>query len=58
MGSFGCTLDNVRQALGTLATGRASVAIADELPLEGFEEGLRRLEDRNATGKTVVRIPD
>jgi alcohol dehydrogenase len=52
-GSFGCSLRNIGESLGKMASGLAPV-IDTEVPLEDFERGLARLESRQVFGKIIV----
>ena len=53
IGSFGCTIRNIRQVLAKMASGLLPV-IDTEVPLAEFERGLNRLESRQVFGKIVV----
>jgi NADPH:quinone reductase-like Zn-dependent oxidoreductase len=55
IGSFGCTLRNIRESLDKMAQGIRPV-VDTVLPLERFAEGLERLESRNVFGKIVVTL--
>jgi alcohol dehydrogenase len=52
-GSFGCTLQNIRDSLAKMAAGLTPV-IDLEVPLAEFERGLARIEGRQVFGKVVV----
>jgi alcohol dehydrogenase len=52
-GSFGCSMRNIEQALEKMAGGMTPV-IDKVLPIERYEEGLARLEDRKVCGKVLV----
>jgi alcohol dehydrogenase len=52
-GSFGCTLQNIRDSLAKMAAGLTPV-IDLEVPLAEFERGLARIESRQVFGKVVV----
>ncbi|MEM7120494.1 MAG: zinc-binding dehydrogenase [Pseudomonadota bacterium] len=54
-GSFGCSIRNIEQSLARIAGGLTPV-IDTVLPVERFEEGLARLEDRKVFGKVVVLL--
>jgi alcohol dehydrogenase len=53
LGSFGCTLQNIRDSLAKMASGLTPV-IDLEVPLAEFERGLARIESRQVFGKVVV----
>lgn len=55
-GSFGCSRRNMRDALDKLARGIVKPVIDTVIPMEGFENGLRRLEGRNVFGKLLMTI--
>jgi alcohol dehydrogenase len=52
-GSFGCTLQNIRDSLAKMASGITPVIDLD-VPLAEFERGLARIESRQVFGKVVV----
>jgi NADPH:quinone reductase-like Zn-dependent oxidoreductase len=52
-GSFGCSLQNIRDSLDKMAGGMTPV-IDSVFPLGEFEKGLARLEGRQVFGKVVV----
>jgi NADPH:quinone reductase-like Zn-dependent oxidoreductase len=55
MGSFGCSLRNIADALAHMAGGITPV-LDTVVPLERFAEGLDRLESRRVFGKIVVTL--
>lgn len=55
IGSFGCTMQNVRDGLVRMASGVEPV-IDTVVPLADFAEGLSRLESRKVFGKIVVTL--
>ena len=52
-GSFGCSIRNIRESLAKMAAGLTPV-IDTEVPLDEFERGLARLENRQVFGKIIV----
>ena len=52
-GSFGCSIRNIGESLGKMASGLLPV-IDTEVPLKDFERGLARLESRQVFGKIIV----
>jgi NADPH:quinone reductase-like Zn-dependent oxidoreductase len=54
-GSFGCSLRNIRDALGKMADGLTPV-VDTVLPLADFGQGLERLESRKVFGKILVTL--
>jgi alcohol dehydrogenase len=55
IGSFGASMQNIRDSLAKMATGLRPV-IDSELPLVHFEDGIARLASRDVFGKIVVRF--
>src|SRR5271170_2069537 len=53
LGSFGCSMRNIRESLAKMASGLTPV-IDIEVPLADFERGLARLESRQVFGKIIV----
>jgi len=53
IGSFACSMRNVRESLAKMAGGLTPV-IDTELPLDAFESALARLESRQVFGKIIV----
>ena len=53
IGSFGCSIRNIRESLAKMASGMLPV-IDTEVPLAEFERGLSRLESRQVFGKIIV----
>jgi alcohol dehydrogenase len=54
LGSFGCTLANMRTVLQKLASGMVKPVIDTVLPVADLEAGLQRLESRQVFGKIVI----
>jgi alcohol dehydrogenase len=54
VGSFGCRLANVRDALAKMAAGVARPVIDSEIHLDGIDSALARMESRQVFGKIVV----
>lgn len=55
IGSFGATMQNIRESLAKMAAGLRPV-IDSEIELADFEQGLARLASRQVFGKIVVRF--
>jgi len=53
IGSFGCTMRNIRESLDKMAAGITPV-IDTVFPLGDYAQGLERLESRNVFGKILV----
>ena len=56
IGSFGCTMRNIANALDKLAAGTVKPVIDLEIPMEKIGEGLERLENRQVFGKIIVTL--
>ncbi len=56
IGSFGCTLADMRAAMVKLASGQLRPVIDSIVGVDGVESALKRLEDRNVFGKILVRM--
>jgi alcohol dehydrogenase len=56
IGSFGCQMENMKNAMAKLAQARVRPVIDSVIALADVEEGLQRLESRNVFGKIIVRI--
>jgi NADPH:quinone reductase-like Zn-dependent oxidoreductase len=54
-GSFGCRIENVRNAVAKMAGGIRPV-LDTVVPLDRFSEGLERLESRRVFGKIIVTL--
>lgn len=54
IGSFGCTIANMRSVLHKLAVGTVKPVIDAVLPATELETGLRRLESRQVFGKIII----
>jgi len=55
LGSFGCSMRNIRDSLSKMAAGMDPV-IDTEVDLPDFERGLARLESRQVFGKVIVNF--
>jgi alcohol dehydrogenase len=56
IGSFGCTMANMRAVMAKMAAGVVRPVIDTLLPLAEIEAGLERLESRQVFGKIVVTV--
>jgi alcohol dehydrogenase len=56
IGSFGCTIRNVAEALRKMGDRAASPVIDAEITLDKIADGLKRMEGRDVFGKIVVRL--
>ncbi len=55
-GSFGCSMQNVRDALNKLASGTVQPVIDEVISIEDVGMGLKRLESRDVFGKFMVTL--
>ncbi len=56
IGSFGCSIRNVRESLEKMASGIARPVIDREITLDGIDAALARMESRDVIGKIVVTL--
>ncbi len=56
LGSFGCSMRNMRDVLSKLAKGTVRPVIDSVIPMEEIGTGLRRLENRDVFGKLMVTL--
>lgn len=56
IGSFGCTIRNVRRSLEKMAEGIARPVIDSTVELEDIESALHRIETRKVFGKFIVTL--
>ena len=56
IGSFGCSIRNVAEALRHMADGIARPVIDSEVPLADIDKALTRMESRDVFGKILVTL--
>lgn len=56
IGSFGCTMANMRTAMAKMADRQVQPVIDTVIPIEQIEAGLQRLESRQVFGKIIVTL--
>ena len=56
IGSFGCTMANMRTVMAKMAERRVQPVIDKVIPIEQIETGLQRLEGRQVFGKIIVTL--
>ena len=56
IGSFGCTMANMRAVMTKMAQGQVRPVIDTLIPIEQLEKGLQRLESRQVFGKIIVTL--
>jgi alcohol dehydrogenase len=56
IGSFGCRMENMADAMQKMARGIVSPVIDTEVDFEGIGKALERMETRDVFGKIVLRV--
>ena len=56
IGSFGCRMENMADAMQKMAQGLVSPVIDTEVGFEGIDEALKRMESRDIFGKILLRV--
>jgi alcohol dehydrogenase len=56
IGSFGCTIENLRRSLVKMAEGIARPVIDSTVKLDDIDGALHRLESRQVFGKFIVTL--
>lgn len=56
IGSFGCTRENMRNAMEKMAKGQVHAVVDSVVAVSEIAHALKRLEDRQVFGKIVVRL--
>ena len=56
IGSFGCRMENMANAMQKMAAGLASPVIDTEVDFDGIGEALKRMEGRDVFGKIILRV--
>jgi alcohol dehydrogenase len=56
IGSFGCRLENMANAMGKMAEGLVSPVIDTEVGFDGIGTALQRMESRDVFGKILLRV--
>ncbi|MHA1548864.1 MAG: zinc-binding dehydrogenase [Alphaproteobacteria bacterium] len=56
IGSFGCTIANLRSVLAKMVAGIADPVIDATIDLDNIDQALARLESRDVFGKILVRL--
>ncbi|MCP4382858.1 MAG: zinc-binding dehydrogenase [Hyphomicrobiales bacterium] len=56
IGSFGCSVRNLKESLAKLADGTVKPVIDTATSLDGIDDGLARLESRQVFGKIIVTL--
>lgn len=56
IGSFGCRMENMANAMQKMAQGLVSPVIDTEVGFESIDQALSRMETRDVFGKIIVRV--
>jgi len=56
LGSFGCRLENMANAMQKMAAGLVHPVIDTEVGFDGIDTALKRMEGRDVFGKIILRI--
>jgi alcohol dehydrogenase len=56
IGSFGCRMENMADAMQKMAQGLVTPVIDTEVGFDGIDEALKRMETRDVFGKIILRV--
>jgi alcohol dehydrogenase len=56
LGSFGCRMENMANAMQKMAAGLVHPVIDTEVGFDGIDEALKRMEGRDVFGKIMLRV--
>lgn len=56
LGSFGCRMENMADAMQKMAAGQVAPVIDTEVDFAGIDTALKRMEGRDVFGKIILRI--
>ncbi|MER2535489.1 MAG: zinc-binding dehydrogenase [Rhizobiaceae bacterium] len=56
LGSFGCRMENMADAMQKMAAGQISPVIDTEVGFDGIDSALKRMESRDVFGKILLRV--
>ena len=56
LGSFGCRMENMANAMQKMAAGQVAPVIDTEVDFGGIDEALKRMESRDVFGKIILRV--
>jgi alcohol dehydrogenase len=56
LGSFGCRMENMADAMQKMASGQVAPVIDTEIGFDGIDAALKRMESRNVFGKIILRV--
>ncbi|EKF19646.1 zinc-binding dehydrogenase [Nitratireductor pacificus] len=56
IGSFGCRMENMADAMQKMAAGLVSPVVDTEVDFDGIDKALARMEGRDVFGKIILRV--
>src|SRR4051812_14595911 len=56
LGSFGCRMENMANAMQKMAAGQVAPVIDTEVGFDGIDAALKRMEGRDVFGKIILRV--
>jgi alcohol dehydrogenase len=56
LGSFGCRMENMADAMLKMASGQVAPVIDTEVDFDGIDMALKRMEGRDVFGKIILRV--
>ncbi|MHB2265523.1 zinc-binding dehydrogenase [Aliihoeflea sp. PC F10.4] len=56
LGSFGCRMENMADAMQKMAAGQVAPVIDTEVDFAGIDTALKRMEGRDVFGKIILRV--
>jgi alcohol dehydrogenase len=56
LGSFGCRMENMADAMQKMASGQVAPVIDTEIGFDGIDAALKRMESRDVFGKIILRV--
>ena len=56
LGSFGCRMENMANAMQKMAAGLVTPVIDTEVGFDDIDEALERMESRDVFGKIILRV--
>ena len=56
LGSFGCRMENMANAMQKMAAGQVAPVIDTEVGFDEIDAALKRMESRDVFGKIILRV--
>ena len=56
LGSFGCRMENMANAMQKMAAGLVAPVIDTEVGFDDIDDALERMEGRDVFGKIILRV--